>query len=55
MAMSALVVHVEDGPDSTARVRLAARLAVQLEALLIGVAAQDVVPPVTARSLSLLF
>ena len=43
-----LVVDVEAGDDGKARIELAAELARQFGAMLVGVAARDVVPPVTA-------
>ena len=50
MATPTYIVHAEAGADGEARIRLAARLARQFEAMLIGVAAQDIVPPVTSTA-----
>ena len=48
MGYATLVVHAEAGDDGKARVVLAAGLARQFGAMLVGVAARDLVPPRTA-------
>ncbi len=48
MGWATLVVDVEAGDDDKTRIELAAELARQFGAMLVGVAARDVVPPVTA-------
>jgi len=50
MATRTFIVHAEAGADGQSRIRLAARLAREFEAVLVGVAAQDIVPPVTATA-----
>ena len=48
MTYATLIVHAEADDDGRARIVLAAELAAQFGALLIGVAARDLVPPATA-------
>jgi nucleotide-binding universal stress UspA family protein len=45
MATPTLIVHAKAGADGEVRIRLAARLARELEAVLIGIAAQEIIPP----------
>jgi len=48
MTYATLIVQAEADEDGKARVALAAGLARHFDALVIGVAARDIVPPVTA-------
>ena len=50
MGYATLLVHVEADDDGKARVALAAGLARQMDAALVGVAARDIVPPLTASA-----
>ena len=48
MAYATLVVHAEANDDAKGRIALAAELARQAGAMLVGIAARDLVPPVSA-------
>jgi nucleotide-binding universal stress UspA family protein len=50
MARATLLVHVEADEDGRSRVRLASELARRLQARLVGIAARDIVPPLTTAS-----